>query len=345
MALALVNSLSYDASEEAQSIWSTIGDPSDLSGLHESPFALTSIGLFDGVDYIDDTWGGGLKGIKQAKRWLEGSYELWKQWTGYLVDDALEPHNQLCTDDFPGWLPLQTNLALKGIIGIKAFSELADILDRSGDAKEYRNISETYIKKWQEYGISRDGSHAKLAYDWYGSWTTLYSLYADAVLCFHPSIAHSSTSSSISDLPSSNEHGQVPLTQGKKNGGREPIIANFIPDHIYRIQSDWYSAVMQKYGLPLDSRHLYTKSDWEFEAAAVASKKVRSDILNRVALWLNETSSDCPFTDLYDTEGDGGFGGAWFFARPVVGGHFAFLALERACGGSTKKALRLLYEE
>jgi hypothetical protein len=103
---------------------------------------------------------------------------------------------------------------------------------------------------------------------------------------------------------------------------------------------------MQKYGLPLDSRHLYTKSDWEFEAAAVASKKVRSEILDRVALWLNETVTDRPFTDLYMTEKDGNFPpGVYFFARPVIGGHFAFLTLERACGGKAAEALRFLDEE
>ena len=45
------------------------------------------------------------------------------------------------TDDFAGWLALQTNLALKGIIGIKAMSEMADILDRTGDAKNFRVCS------------------------------------------------------------------------------------------------------------------------------------------------------------------------------------------------------------
>lgn len=246
----------------------------------------------------------------------------------------------MCTDDFAGWLPLQTNLALKGIVGIKAFSELADLLDRPGDAKHYRNISEVYIKKWEKYGISRDGSHAKLAYDWYGSWTTLYSLYADAVLCFHPTITNSTSIPADSDFVTSNAHAQQPLKSSHKPSGRTPITSDFIPDHIYKMQSEWYSAVMQKYGLPLDSRHLYTKSDWEFEAAAVASKEVRSEILDRVALWLNETVTDRPFTDLYDTEGEGGFPGPWFFARPVVGGHFAFLTLERACGGLAKEALR-----
>ena len=32
-------------------------------------------------------------------------------------------------------------------------------------------------------------------------------------------------------------------------------------------------------------------------------------------------------------------------ARPVVGGHFAFLALERACGGKAVEALRFMDDE
>ena len=57
------------------------------------------------------------------------------------------------------------------------------------------------------------------------------------------------------------------------------------------MQSDWYHNVRQKYGLPLDSRHLYTKTDWEFFAAAITSKKARGEILESVALWINETST------------------------------------------------------
>jgi len=98
---------------------------------------------------------------------------------------------------------------------------------------------------------------------------------------------------------------------------------------------------MQKYGLPLDSRHLYTKSDWEFNAAAIAEPKVRKLILDRVARWVNETATDRPLSDLYETEGDGGYPGIYFIARPVVGGHFAFLALERACKGEGQSAATL----
>ncbi|KAF2092053.1 DUF1793-domain-containing protein [Saccharata proteae CBS 121410] len=344
MGLSLVNSLSYSSGHDSQSRWADFGSTS-FDETSENAFPLL-VSKYNGLGGIDDSWGGKTKGAKQAEKWLKKSYGLWKQWTGYLVEFSLEPHNQLSTDDFAGWLALQTNLALKGIIGIKAMSELAATLEMDADAKYYRNISETYIKKWEDFGISRDGSHAKLAYDWYGSWTTLYSLYADALLCFHPSITntsstqitepplapHASSSSSSSSTSSSSSPSSSPTSS--LPGARTPITTDFIPHHIYKLQSEWYAAVMQKYGLPLDSRHLYTKSDWEFEAAAVTSESVRAEILDRVAMWLNETSTDRPFTDLYNTEGDGGFPGPNFFARPVVGAHFSFLALERACGGT-----------
>lgn len=334
MGLALVNSLTYGSGHESQSIWSALGGDHVPQPNDATPFALSTLNHHDEIVGLDDRWGGSAQGLKQARKWLEKSYSLWKQWTGYLVDYSLEPHNQLSTDDFAGWLALQTNLALKGIIGIRAMSELATVLDKHDDAKHFRNISETYIARWEELGISRDGTHAKLAYDWYGSWTTLYSLYADAVLCFHPSITNSSSASSADEYAHASGNKQEPIL--------EPPTHDFIPNHIYKMQSDWYAAVMQKYGLPLDSRHLYTKSDWEFQAAAVASRKTRTEILDRVSKWLNETSTDRPFTDLYETEGEGGFPGPNFFARPVVGSHFAFLTLDRACGGAAMQGLNFL---
>ena len=42
------------------------------------------------------------------------------------------------TDDFAGPLRLQTNLALKGIIGIRAMSELATVVGNEADAKHFK---------------------------------------------------------------------------------------------------------------------------------------------------------------------------------------------------------------
>ncbi|KAI9881120.1 MAG: hypothetical protein M1830_008278 [Pleopsidium flavum] len=334
MGLAIVNSLRYDVDDSPGSVWASLGGDSLDSNPKSSAFALSELETRDEIMGLDDRWGGSTKGIEQSKKWIGKSYRLWKQWTGYLVDFSLEPQNQLSTDDFAGWLALQTNLALKGIIGIKAMSEMAEAIGNTADAKHYRNISHVYVEKWEEFGISRDGTHAKLAYDWYGSWTTLYNLYADALLCFH-------LDAPSTDLPAASVmDGQKPLKPGHGHANRSKT--GFVPQHIYKIQSDWYYQVRQKYGLPLDSRHLYTKTDWEFFAAAVMSKKVRGAILESVALWVNETDTDRPFTDLHNTEGHGGFPGPDFFARPVVGGHFAFLTLGKACGGNAMQGLEFL---
>lgn len=270
MGLAIVNSLRYG--EIQGSIWSTPGvvavdnDPDDVFSLPINP------------DGFDGLWASRVdsKGGKAAQAWVKRSYKLWKQWTGYLVREALIPKHQLSTDDFAGWLANQTNLALKGIIGIRAMSELSDLLDEKEDAKYYRNISNAYIRKWEEYSRARDGTHAKLAYTWYGSWTTIYNLFADALLCFH--------------LPSQRA---IEGNDSQKPTGEERSDRNtrtvFIHEDIYKMQSKWYHSVRQKYGLPLDSRHLYTKSDWQFFATAVTSRKAREEIVQSIALWVNET--------------------------------------------------------
>jgi hypothetical protein len=36
--------------------------------------------------------------------YLEQHYDILKQWTSYLIEDALIPANQLSTDDFQGQL-------------------------------------------------------------------------------------------------------------------------------------------------------------------------------------------------------------------------------------------------
>jgi hypothetical protein len=271
MGLALVNSLKYDTTPP--SIWSATGNTRYIES-HGGKFSL----YIDG-DGMDDSFGGPIsaKGEKQARQWVQKSYKLWKQWTGYLVREALIPAGQLSTDDFAGWLANQTNLALKGIIGIRAMSEISELVGEFSDAKYYRNVSQNYIKRWQEeFAVSRDGTHAKLAYTWFGSWTTLYNLFSDSLLCFHLT---------PSAFDSNDRLAQKPL------GDSDASKTAFVNEKIYKIQSDWYHNVRQRYGLPLDSRHLYTKSDWEFFAVAVASKQVREEVVQSIALWVNETST------------------------------------------------------
>lgn len=75
-----------------------------------------------------------------------------------------------------------------------------------------------------------------------------------------------------------------------------------------------------KYGMPLDSRADYTKSDWLVWTASMASsKKVFADYIAPLWKAYNETDSRVPMTDWYDT-----VSGKWvsFRHRTVQGGLF-----------------------
>lgn len=329
MGLALANAIRDDTHLAPASFEGVSVPPRFQSQPKEEGKIALSVGEAGGIQYLDAPWRGDVLGRKQAKQWISRSYRLWKQWTGYLVDFSLQPENQLSTDDFAGWLELQTNLALKGIIGIKAMAGLADLAGEKADYKKFTNISSVYIRKWEEYGTSRDGTHMKLAYNWFGSWTILYNLYADSLLCFHLG------DGSDKSLPLGHGDTQKPLKpiKGDHDG--------FVPKHIYQMQSDWYYNVRQKYGVPLDNRHRYTKTDWEFFAMAVTAPRVRAEILQSKARWVNETASQDPLTDLHWTHHDGD-SFLRFQARPVIGGHFAFLTLERACDGRAMEGLSFL---
>lgn len=94
MGLSLVNAMTHESDEASQSIWSVTGhEDEDLS--ETSPiFPLSNQGTHEGINFIDSSFGGGGKGLKQAKKWVSQSYRLWKQWVGYLDEFARDPANQ-----------------------------------------------------------------------------------------------------------------------------------------------------------------------------------------------------------------------------------------------------------
>lgn len=221
--------------------------------------------------------------------YLAQHYNILKQWTGYLVEEALIPAEQMSTDDFAGSLANQTNLALKGIIGIQSMAIIAHLTGNEADSATYRNIAQDYISKWQVLGIAYNEMppHSTLSYGQNTSHGILYNLYADSLLNL-----------------------------------------NFVPRSVYEMQSNFYPTVKRRYGVPLDTRHDYTKSDWQMWAAAIASPETRDIFISDLAKWLAETPTNRGFTDFYETEtGDWPKDVAHFASRPVVGGHFALLAL------------------
>ncbi|KAJ6539468.1 hypothetical protein B0H19DRAFT_960516 [Mycena capillaripes] len=207
---------------------------------------------------------------------------LLDQWTQFLIADSLIPENQLSTDDFAGKLANQTNLAIKGIVGIKAMSVIAGILGDTEKSANYSSTAASYVSQWQTLAISSDQSHLTLSYSDSSSWGLSYNLYADKLLGL-----------------------------------------DLFPDAIYQMQTNWYRTVQQPYGVPLDTRHTYTKSDWQIWTAAIMTDvSTRDSFISAVMKTAADGLSSQPLGDWYEAR-DGTPEG--FRARPVVGGHLALV--------------------
>ena len=93
-----------------------------------------------------------------------------------------------------------------------------------------------------------------------------------------------------------------------------------LPERFYCAETASYLPRMNRYGLPLDSRADYTKSDWLAWCAAMARDiDTRRALLHPQALYLRESATRVPFSDWYDTY-SGDF--VQFIARSVQGGLF-----------------------
>ena len=67
------------------------------------------------------------------------------QWTSFLIADSLVPYEQFSADDFAGRFANQTNLALKGIVGIGAMAQVSQLCGEQNDAATFFKISRFYI--------------------------------------------------------------------------------------------------------------------------------------------------------------------------------------------------------
>ena len=101
---------------------------------------------------------------------------------------------------------------------------------------------------------------------------------------------------------------------------------HLLPDSFYAQETAYYLTKQNAYGLPLDSRADYTKSDWIAWCAAMApDRESRMALLSPLARYLKETESRVAFSDWYDTK-TGRFQA--FINRTVQGGLFMPLLRE-----------------
>jgi hypothetical protein len=68
----------------------------------------------------------------------------------------LVPHYQLSTDAFAGRLQNQTNLAVKGVLRIRAMAKLTKLAENQSDAEKLAQIPDAYFSVWHEYWLAGD---------------------------------------------------------------------------------------------------------------------------------------------------------------------------------------------
>lgn len=210
--------------------------------------------------------------------------EILEKWSGYLLIHGENPGEQLCTDDFAGHLAYNTNLSIKAIMGIEAYSRILKVAGKQEESVWYHDKAVMMAKDWQKRASVED--HTKLTFDKKESWSLKYNLIWDRIW----------------------------------NSG-------LFEKEIYEKEIDYYLGKINQYGIPLDNRATYTKSDWILWVVALSDDREKQEkFLKPLVKYLQETPSRNPFSDWFDTitacE-------VHFHNRTVQGGLFMPLLLQK----------------
>lgn len=193
-------------------------------------------------------------------------WNIMTRWTDYLVENGKDPANQLCTDDFMGRSERNTNLAIKAIMGVASYSELARMLGMTDVADEYWKKVEEMARYWQANAHSTvGGSHYLLNFGADGStWSTKYNLIWDKIWSWN------------------------------------------IFRIVRTRELSFYQKKMTQYGLPLDNRYYNCKNDWHMWVAAMTeTRSAMNTYINPMWRFINTCPTRVPVTDCHSCNNAG----------------------------------------
>ncbi|THH15082.1 hypothetical protein EUX98_g9519, partial [Antrodiella citrinella] len=200
-------------------------------------------------------------------------YDLLKSWANYLTDNTLTPNDQT-TADLESQANM-TNLAVKGIIGVRAMAEISQALGKTDDATTFANAASTLVSSWQSLALSQDSLHVLAVYGNEQSWTLPYNLYADILL--------------QTNLISNN----IYTSETSFLGGLLPESAN--------------GSLATPFGIPIDTfTSTQGYASWTmFTAAIMTNSTVRDGLIEPVWTHIMSNISGFPYSTTYKLDSTG----------------------------------------
>jgi len=112
--------------------------------------------------------------------YLTKYFPMLDSWADYIVGSLPDPGNQLCTDDFEGPSPHNTNLAAKGIVALDAYAHMVEARGDKAKADKYRGYAASFVANWTQ--AAADGDHYRIQFNLPNTWSQKYNMLYQRVL-------------------------------------------------------------------------------------------------------------------------------------------------------------------